>query len=782
MTISQAVAALIREKQEGLTSRFPCRAIMVKNIRQYCQLLSELQGIPDIVQVSADELFSSADVMPRYINLSAPRYADQWLILTGVSEYLRLFSRSEAENRRFHALWSHQAPASSRGRIIVPLWGCEAQWHDRALHLGEDLRQSDFYIDCSSSEDEEQHLRLLVLSGAFEQYINQLSAQKGRMIFGLREWYMYWAAPSKEQNELLLMTNRYASIQPTAGNISIRVIQDTLAFVQENLQGGHVLTRENCPREAQDLLFTHALVGHGLEEAILSELNVALFSEIDVMSRWNALGSGQRQLVLLWGKQHPSDSYFSNCIKASSAPEDIPEHILHDIFALYPMHPAWVRESQRLIAAMKLKKDARFFLELDQIPVYEDRLQYLSGDGKEERIYLLRTIGTWMREDANQVLGCKLLEKLYPALHAYLHGECYDSELNRYFTLYKVHKLANLLPADEDLYFSGIRTETYDYRFAALHDAITSDCVVLWIDALGVEWLPLLSWALGQCPDGRISHMLVTQATLPTETCFNEQWKQMEVPHEKLDRLDKLAHKGVVDDPDYYSCVEEQLSFVQDIAERANVLLKSFQRVIITGDHGTSRLAARFFHRREGMLPPPGATVYCHGRYCKLEAATEALTSQLVTKDRDGNQYLVFSNYDHYKQQGFAAGADDENAIFGEVHGGATPEELLVPLIVFDSIVERPLTAQWQKTTVKIVAKKARTRLCFSRPVTALQVKLGTCEGKCTASSDLREWSVEFSGIAPDTYSAAVAADGILVDVDPLEILPALGGGVGDLP
>ena len=63
------------------------------------------------------------------------------------SEYLRLFSKKEQLDRRFASLWSYQAPASSTGRIIIPLWGCEAQWFDSALNLTGDLRQQDFYYD-----------------------------------------------------------------------------------------------------------------------------------------------------------------------------------------------------------------------------------------------------------------------------------------------------------------------------------------------------------------------------------------------------------------------------------------------------------------------------------------------------------------------------------------------------------------------------------------------------------------------------------------------------------
>lgn len=94
MTIQEVVAALQAEKQANVPSRFPCRAIMVKNISGYCDLLSELKKISDIHLVDTMELFSGADVMPKYENLKDSSYKDKWVILTGVGEYLRLFAKT----------------------------------------------------------------------------------------------------------------------------------------------------------------------------------------------------------------------------------------------------------------------------------------------------------------------------------------------------------------------------------------------------------------------------------------------------------------------------------------------------------------------------------------------------------------------------------------------------------------------------------------------------------------------------------------------------------------
>lgn len=79
MTINEVVSVLQKEKLNNLPSRFPCRAIMVKTVEQYCQLLSELKKISDIRVVKSSEIFSSADVMPQYSNLTSATYHDDWV-------------------------------------------------------------------------------------------------------------------------------------------------------------------------------------------------------------------------------------------------------------------------------------------------------------------------------------------------------------------------------------------------------------------------------------------------------------------------------------------------------------------------------------------------------------------------------------------------------------------------------------------------------------------------------------------------------------------------------
>lgn len=784
MTIKEVVSGFQREKQEAVTSRFPCRAIMVKNVKQYCELLSGLKKISDIRIVQVSELFSNADVMPRFENLKAPQYQNQWVILTGISEYLRLFSKKEQLDRRFASLWSYQAPASSTGRIIIPLWGCEAQWFDSALNLTGDLRQQDFYYDCSDPDEPEQKMNLMILSGVFEKYVAKLDALQGNLKIGLQDWFDYWTDPSADQENFVLLTKRCNSIVTTNGNVSIHVVADTLAFIKEHMPGANILTADNCTADMQNILLDYALKGMALDAALLKILNVSIFSGVDIMGKWKNMHESHKQFVELWLNMHPEDSYTNHCFRNARNIGEIPDAIMLEIFNVRQDKPEWVDEYHQLMSVMVIEPDERFFDELDKIPVYETRLDFVTGNSKKERIYLIRMVGKWMKVDYEQVSASTKLRQIYPELFFYLNHTIHqkDVDIKGYMSRYKAHKLENTLPEDDDVYFAGFQTDVYDNRYSILADNVDSDTVILWIDALGVEWLPLLNWSITENCDGTISSISVGQAALPTETCFNDLWNSMDTPYRKLDKLDKLAHKGVIDEPDYYACIEEQLSFVAGVHKQINDLLKKHHRVIVTGDHGTSRLAARFFHVKDGFSAPKNATVCSHGRYCKVaESVGYAITNTRMFKRADGMQYIVYTNYDHFKQSGFAAGEDDDNAIYGEVHGGATPEEMLVPIIVIDSNIDTPLSGTWEKNSVKIFMKKARLSLSFNKPVQKLQVKVAGIDADVASTDGGNRWSVTIPGIKDGTYTAHVLANNTIVEMPVITILSALGGD-GDLP
>ena len=84
MELQESIGILKAEKANKVTSRFPCRILLLHSREDYCDAVSSLKSLCDRA-VSSDELFSSADVMPAYDKLLETIKPDEWVWLPGVS-------------------------------------------------------------------------------------------------------------------------------------------------------------------------------------------------------------------------------------------------------------------------------------------------------------------------------------------------------------------------------------------------------------------------------------------------------------------------------------------------------------------------------------------------------------------------------------------------------------------------------------------------------------------------------------------------------------------------
>ena len=181
MKLQESINILKAEKVNKVTSRFPCRILLLHSREDYCDAVVNLKSLCDRT-VLLDELFSSADVMPAYDKLHEIVKSNEWVLLPGVSEYLRLFYKSEQRTERFAKLWHTLVDASNTGRIIIPLWNCDSLWYDTSLGLRTDERQNDFVYSILDHETVSEQMNITLFSSAFVEYINQLSGQYTRII------------------------------------------------------------------------------------------------------------------------------------------------------------------------------------------------------------------------------------------------------------------------------------------------------------------------------------------------------------------------------------------------------------------------------------------------------------------------------------------------------------------------------------------------------------------------------------------------------------------------
>lgn len=271
------------------------------------------------------------------------------------------------------------------------------------------------------------------------------------------------------------------------------------------------------------------------------------------------------------------------------------------------------------------------------------------------------------------------LSTVYPALNQYLTDytfTCKNADLfTSYFSRYKRQKLSNhfeesFLDEIIDLAKDGNRVYTaFEARGAIVEKLNDGKNELYWIDALGVEFLGYIQAKAREL--GLLITIQIGRAVLPTLTYLNrdfyDEWTGGKTTTKKLD---EIKHKG-----------EQEFNYEKQktpihLAEELKVIDKALEwakdellqsrtnRVVIASDHGASRLAV--VHETENKWEM--ATVGIHsGRCCPTNEIDEK--PETATEERG---FWVLANYDRFKGGRKAS---------VEVHGGASLEEVLVPII-----------------------------------------------------------------------------------------------------
>ena len=505
---------------------------------------------------------------------------------------------------------------------------------------------------------------------------------------------------------------------------------------------------------------------------MLSELNLRHFDPISVLGGWSILTEEQKWLFWLWYRIYPTNDYYSYAVCGAVSTEEIPHNIYFSLIPVLESHSEWEIERKTALEKMDYEVPAE---ELDQalrvLALYSERLRLLCCRSHAEKAYAVYLVSKWLRTGAEYAKVLESVHSCMPWLYEYLstNSETYSDELSVYFENYRHCKIANIILEDHEVLSHNIHVDEYDARYQKLQPFDNAESYMLWVDALGIEWLPYLQLLAKDLRNGHLTHSYITQAILPTETCFNDIWNDMVAAHDKQNKLDILAHRGMPDDKSYYSCVVYQLEFMQTLICQIDTQLQQHPVVIVTGDHGTSRVAALSVHTTPGIAAPAGAIVKSHGRDCELTRPFDKMRDGIAVETKvvslDGKEYSVMCTSAHYIQKGCATGTDIENATVGEVHGGATPEEALVPVLLFQSNCDILPAVTFTVTSSSIyrVAGGCTVNVTFDQPIHVLQAVLDGKTASCS-STDSVHWVARFADAPIGKKEIAFEADGKLLD------------------
>ena len=312
------------------------------------------------------------------------------------------------------------------------------------------------------------------------------------------------------------------------------------------------------------------------------------------------------------------------------------------------------------------------------------------------------------------------LENIYPALAAYMKKYVFKCPelaelLTDYFEAYKRQKLSNQI---EPEFLEKVDELALLRKFNQLPtrdeimDSIGKDETYLyWLDGFGVEYLSLIEDLVQK--RGLSAQVNIARAKLPTITAFNrdffDKWQSCK---EKNDELDDTKHNDAggykFTNNEMPIHLAKELDIITAMIEKATTELASrhYKSFLIVSDHGTSRLAV--LRRKEEKYNTN--TVGEHsGRCCELFQPYD------LPFAAEENGYLVLADYGRF------SGSRAANV---EVHGGASLEEVVVPIIEL-SLKDRNVTVKLVDETVTVDFRTgAEIKLFFNSPVQEVSVIL----------------------------------------------------------
>lgn len=269
-------------------------------------------------------------------------------------------------------------------------------------------------------------------------------------------------------------------------------------------------------------------------------------------------------------------------------------------------------------------------------------------------------------------------KEMYEDLYYYLSWD--ELQINEipnwvieYFRLYNLSKLKDekLAGIDDILDEKNANKESFCRWYYTFDRPNFGFGKFIWIDGLGIEWLPFLIHYLnyfGQEHNIIIEQKAIVRAKLPTITEINK-WDQ----HEKISDLDEYCHK--VSSFNLPDVLIDEIEVVKNIAKK--IIERVDDELFISADHGFTFLVNKKYHVEKIYN---FENVHHEGR-CILDFKNDLNEDKYFTwnlEDQHGMKALVASK--HYSLG---------NLPRREVHGGATPEEVLVPFLKLKRIREK---------------------------------------------------------------------------------------------
>lgn len=385
--------------------------------------------------------------------------------------------------------------------------------------------------------------------------------------------------------------------------------------------------------------------------------------------------------------QAGNDSYLNMAVEAASSPSRLVHNLYRTILEIDPTDSTFVSMYERRKADLNAVGNP-----LDEVNNFckivqskgKYALYYLTDNTIQEKELIFKLLDRYSENfERAELLG--ILERIYPDLRAYLTPYHFKNELlDSYFQEYKYQKVVNkIFPSFMKVVEKQAIDRDYNIilqpRSTIIEKIDVTNTQTYFIDAMGVEYL---GYIVSRCHTLKLMPKItVCRCELPSITSRNKEfWDVLsteQFPIIPIDKIDKIKHHG--EDGYDYSRKDRklpihlirELELIDELLKKIEIDLASgtYKKAILISDHGASRLAV--IHETENLWKMESNGQ--HSGRCCLKGEIDEIPDSAT----DADDFWALANYDRFK------GSRKANV---EVHGGATLEEIAVPIIEISNL------------------------------------------------------------------------------------------------
>lgn len=701
----QTIEALYQEMQDekhyngadsAMRNRYPLRFVMFENFND-CAKFSGECGKHNINTLSMERWMREGmdDCLLTYSQLAKPfkESVDHRPIKDHViapfSEIARFYDNSKT-NAEFDSLVktirlieaSEDAQACHQ-RIYVPIVGMQSQMdkfkHDPNIHVWE-----------YTPETPSGNYRLILTNGTTYQV--QGLEKKHSVCHNMKEWIALWEKGAEVKQHIIcssktLYYNAHHAQPDNAFNYTI--CHNAFSFMHEGLGidfGGIVASDEEMPYWEQLAQNVEACEFDFFKHVEERFNVVAINQTADFLYLWYEHNDNYSHWLLktYYLATHSEKDYLKRVLLTTPtlSTSDLFSTIATLIFSESPSDNALAQRTAALQKGMLLgvkltdRAEQTIAAKLAAMPLdpqrdYHMTMKYMSPITSAEKRLMTEWLGKGKvcREE---------IKTLYPALYAYtspfnLQLSTQQQWVNDYFTSYCQSKVANcatttLTDLITEKNASSLAFEQWHTQFKTVKTLLygRDDIdIYYWIDGMGVDWVPFIVDIIKQheVDNVYLNELYIATAELPSRTSNNRE-KLQELCGDKLKKigdLDTFAHQT----KHYPYYMEEEFAMMRKAID--DVLMQyNGKKIAFVADHGITYLACHEQGMNMASIKGDHA-----GRCGTWEHGQPSTDNKYMLLD-DGKTVCALTHRSLTSKVPAGQGA----------HGGATPEEVLVPIIV----------------------------------------------------------------------------------------------------